>query len=121
DHGVEASLLVFRERFEGHGDGSVGEGVVVERRITVEIVGGSAFAIDTIRPFLLKWDSKESDTTGVSAHHVQEIANAGTFLNVVGEMTVRVVEFIYWSLCMERRRASSNAKTGKGSETKKRA
>src|SRR5579859_659232 len=102
DHGVDTDLLVFRKRFVSHGYGGVSERVVVEGRIAVEIVGGSAVAVDAIRPFLLEWKAKEGDAAGMSAHHVQKVMNAGTFLNVVGEMTVRIVEFVCGSLRVER-------------------
>jgi len=116
DHGVDARLLIFGQRFVGHGDGGVGERVVVERRIAVEVVSGRAIAVDAIGPFLLKGNTEEGDSASVIAHHVQKIVDAGAFLNVVGEMAVRIVELVSGSLRVKWGGATDDVERGEGSE-----
>src|SRR5215475_3792940 len=48
NHGIDSGLLLFRERFVGHSDCCVAERVVVERGVAVQVIGGSAVAIDPI-------------------------------------------------------------------------
>jgi len=58
DHGIERGLLFLGKRFVGHGDPRVGEGVVVEGRVGVEVVSWRAVAVHAVQPLLLQRDPK---------------------------------------------------------------
>ena len=38
--------------------------------------------------------AKDSNAAGFAIHHGQKIADGGPFLNIVGQMKVRIIEFI---------------------------
>jgi hypothetical protein len=57
------------------------------------------------RTLLLQRDPEQSHPASTASHHVQKIANVGAFLNIVGEVEMRIVEFIIAGLCTRRRNA----------------
>ena len=63
DHRIEARLLFLRKRLVGHRDTRVGERVVVERRVGIQVISRRAIAIDAIRPLLLKRNAKQRDAS----------------------------------------------------------
>ena len=95
NHGIETSLLFFSERFVGHGDVGVGEGVVVEGSVAAEVVGGSVVAIDAKGPLLLQGNSEEGEAADAVTHEGQELVDVDAFLDVVGEMEVGIVELVF--------------------------
>jgi hypothetical protein len=54
DHGIEAGLLLLGQGAIGHGDEGVGERVVVERRVRLQVVGGGEVARVPVGPGLLQ-------------------------------------------------------------------
>src|SRR5262249_15243365 len=68
DHGIEARLLLLRQRLVYAGDIGIGEGVVIERRVGAEVVGRSVVAGIYVGPLLLQRDTKERRTPDLVAH-----------------------------------------------------
>ena len=93
DHRIEACLLFFRQRPVRHRNVSVGEGVVVERCVRLQVVGRSKVAGILVRPFLLQGDAEQRHSSDLGAHDLQKVVDVGAFLNVVGQMKVGVVQF----------------------------
>ena len=91
DHGVEARLLRGRERAVGHRDEGVGERVVVERGVRLQVVGGGEVAGVSVRPGLLQRDPEEGHAADLRAHDLQEVADVGPLLDVVREVEVHVM------------------------------
>ena len=94
DHRVEAGLLGRRQRAVRHRDGCVGERIVVERRVAVQVVGGREVAGVAIRPLLLQRDAEERGPARPRPHDSQELARREALLDIVGQMEVRVVELV---------------------------
>ena len=91
DHGVEARLLLLREGAVGHRDEGVGERVVVEGRVRLQVIGGREVARVPVRPGLLERDAEEGDPSDLRAHDLQEVVDVGPLLDVVRQVEVRVV------------------------------
>jgi hypothetical protein len=94
DHRLESRLLLRGQRAVRHGDDGVGEGVVVQRRVGLEIVGGSEVSRVGVRPLLLKRNAEQSDPADLVAHDLQEVPDLQAFLDVVREMEMGIVEFV---------------------------
>ncbi len=92
DHRIEARLLLFRQRPVRHRDEGVGERVVVERRVGLQVVGRREVAGVAVRPLLLQRDAEERRPPDLVAHDLQEVVNVGAFLDVVREVEVVVVD-----------------------------
>jgi hypothetical protein len=90
--GSNRALLRRRERPVLHRDERVGERVVVERRVGLEIVCRRAIAVHVGAPFLLQRNPEQRDAPDAVAHHLQEFVNVRTALDVVRQMKVRVVQ-----------------------------
>jgi hypothetical protein len=108
DHRIEARLLLLRERAILAGDVSVGERVVVERRVAVQVVGRREVAGVPVRPLLLQRDPEERRPADARARDLQELADVDPFLDVVREVEVGVEELVggTLTLCVERTRAA---------------
>jgi hypothetical protein len=76
------------------GDIGVGEGVVIEGRIAVEVVGGREVAGVRVRPLLLQRNTEEGRAADARSHDRQELPGADALLDVVGQVEVRVVELV---------------------------
>ncbi len=59
DHRIEAGLLLRLERPVGHRDEGVGERVVVERSVALQVVGRSEVAGVLVRPGLLQGNAEQ--------------------------------------------------------------
>ena len=107
DHRIEARLLGRRQRLVDAGDGGVGERVVVERCIALQVVGRREVARIGIRPLLLKRNAEERRSPDTAAHDLQEAMDVDALLDVVRQVKVRVVELVGGTLapCVERTRA----------------
>ena len=53
DHGIKPCLLLRLERLVSHGDPGIGEGVVVQGGVGVEVILRRAIRVDPVRPKLL--------------------------------------------------------------------
>jgi len=69
----------------------------------VQVVRRPPIAVDAIRSLLLQGDSEYRHAAGLASHHIQKIANVRTFLNIVGQMKMRIIEFELTVLCLRRR------------------
>jgi hypothetical protein len=94
DHRIEARLLGRRQRLVGLRAAGVRERVVVERRIGLQVVGRREVARVAVRPRLLQRDAEQRDAPDSRPHDFQEVADAGAFLDVVGQVEVRVVQLV---------------------------
>ena len=94
DHRVEARLLRRRQRAVGHRDERVGERVVVERRVGLQVVGRREVAGVAVRPRLLQRDAEQRDAPDLRPHDLQELVDVGAFLDVVRQVEVRVVDHV---------------------------
>ena len=74
DHRIEARLLLLRERAVHARDVGVGERVVVERRVGLQVVGRREVAGVRVRPLLLQRDPEERRAADARAHDLQELA-----------------------------------------------
>ena len=92
DHRIEARLLLLRERAIGAGDERIGERVVVERRVALQVVGRRELAGVAVRPLLLQRDAEQRRTADAAAHDLQELPDVDALLDVVGQVKVRIVE-----------------------------
>src|SRR3954471_9065069 len=91
NHRIETALLLFGERLVSHRDRCVGEGIVVQRRVCVEIVRRSAVSVRAIRPLLLERNPKNCYSPNFVSHDLQEVVNVSTLLDVVGKMKMYVI------------------------------
>ena len=94
DHRVETRLLGGRQRLVGHRDRRVGERVVVQRRVGLQVVGGREIAGVPVRPLLLQRDAEQRRSPGLVPHDLQERPDVDALLHVVGQVEVAVVEGI---------------------------
>ena len=92
DHRVEARLIVLRQGPVHARDVGVGERVVVERRVGLQVVGRREVAGVRVRPLLLQRDAEERRAPDARPHDVEEPADVDPLLNVVRQVEVRVVE-----------------------------
>ena len=93
DHGIEPRPLLRRERKVGHRDPGIGERVVVQRGVRIQVVLRGAVSIHAVRPQLLQGNAEQRHPPGLVPHDLEEIPNVGAFLDVVGQVKMRVVEF----------------------------
>ena len=77
----------------------IGERVVVQRSIGVKVIPGRTVPINAVRPLLLQRDAEQRHPAGRASHHVQKIANVGALLNIVGQVEMRIIEFILVGFC----------------------
>src|SRR6266446_2435150 len=68
---------------------------------------------DPVQPLLLQRYAEYRRPANSFSHHVQEIANAGTFLNIVGQVKVGIVQFVIVDL-RARRRSAKKKEHGHG-------
>ncbi len=92
DHGIEAGLLFRRERPVGHRDDGVGERVVVERSVALQVVGRSEVAGVLVRPGLLERNAEQGRAADPRPHDAQELPDVDALLHVVGQVEVDIVE-----------------------------
>ena len=69
DHGIKTRLLFRRQGLVRHGNRSVGERVVVQRSIRVQVIRGRTISVHAVRPLLLKRDAEQRDPAGLISHH----------------------------------------------------
>ena len=95
DHRIEAGLLLLRQRPIRHRDERVGERVVVEVGVAIEVVGRRAGRRrrDTTTDC---WSGmpKQRRAPDPLPHDVEEGPDVGAFLDVVGEVEVAVVDVV---------------------------
>jgi hypothetical protein len=94
DHRIEPRLLGFWQRPVGHRDEGIGERVVVERRVALQVVRGRELAGVAVRPLLLQRNAEERRALHARAHDLQEVTDVDPLLDVVGQVEVRVVELV---------------------------
>jgi hypothetical protein len=58
DHGVKTRPLFRRQGSVRHRDPCIGERIVVEWRVRVQIISRFTVAIEPVRPLLLEWDAE---------------------------------------------------------------
>ncbi len=94
DHRVEPRLVGLRQSEIHARDVGVGEGVVVERRVGLQVIRGREVARVRMRPLLLQWDSEQCRPSDASAHDAQESAGLNALLDVVRQMEMRIVKAV---------------------------
>ena len=117
DHRIESRLLFLRQRFVCHRDPRIGEGVVVQRGVRMQVIGRSALPVHPVGPFLLQGNAENRHAAGLVAHHAQEIADVRPFLNIIGQVEMRIVEVIRGGL-RGRHRATEKICGGKRRNSK---
>src|SRR4029077_2694083 len=88
DHWIKAGLFLLGKGLVGHCDPSVGEGVVIQRSICLQIVAGSTIAIDSVRPLLLQWNTEYRDPAHLVAHSLEKVVAVSCLLDIVSHMGV---------------------------------
>src|SRR6478735_3708333 len=83
-HRVEPRLLLFVKRPVGHRYVRVGKGIVIKRRVGIEIVCRCTISIYAPRPLLLKRNTEQSHAADLRAHYFEEVVDICTFLYVIG-------------------------------------
>ena len=76
------------------GDERIGERVVVERRVALQVVGRRELAGVAVRPLLLQRDAEQGRTADAAAHDLQELPDVDALLDVVRQVKVRIVECV---------------------------
>ena len=92
DHGIEARLLHRRQRPVLLGNDRVDEGVVVQRRVRVQVVVGRPLTRLEVVPLLLQRDAEHRRSPGVIPGQFKELAQRDPPLDVVRQVEVDVVE-----------------------------
>ena len=64
----------------------------------MEVIGRCEIRINPVRPLLLQGNAEDGYPARMTAHHLEEIVNVGSFLNVVGQTEMGIVEFILTGL-----------------------
>ena len=108
DHRIEARLLGRGQRLVDAGDVGVGERVVVERRVALQVVGRREVARIGVRPVLLERNAEQRRSADPVAHDLAGTrCDVDALLDVVRQVEVRVVELVggTLALCVERPRA----------------
>jgi hypothetical protein len=82
----------------------------------MQVVSRPPIAVDSIRPLLLQGDSEYRHAAGFASHHIQKIANVRTYLNIVGQMKMRVIEFEVVRLGVRRRSANKQEHSDRGNK-----
>ena len=75
-------------------DVRVGERVVVERRVAVQVVGRREVAGVAVRPLLLQRDAEQRRSAHARPHDLEELTRLDALLDVVRQVEVRVVETV---------------------------
>ncbi len=86
DHRVEPRLGLLWQRAVDAGDVGVGERVVVERRVGVQIVSRREIAGVRVRPLLLQRDAEQRRSAHAVPHDLQELLRLDALLDVVREV-----------------------------------
>ena len=94
DHRVEARLFLLREGAIDGCDVRVGERVVVERRVALQVVRRREVAGIAVRPLLLQRDAEQRRSAHARPHDLQELTRLDALLDVVRQVEVRVVETV---------------------------
>lgn len=93
DHRVQPLLLFRCERAVRHRDVRIGEAVVIQRRVGVQVIGGRVVPGHTMAPLLLQGDTEERATAHLVAHDgLHVVLRVEALLDVIGEVEVAVVE-----------------------------
>ncbi len=104
DHRIKARLLLLRQCFVGHGNVCVGERVVVEKSVGLQVVAWGEAAGILVGPLLLERGAEESDAPDLCVHDFEKVVDVGSLLNVIGQVEVCIVELIWCSLGSSRLR-----------------
>jgi hypothetical protein len=102
DHRIEPRLRLSGERAVDAGDVGVGERVVVERRVGVQVVGRCEVTRVRVRPLLLQRDTEQRRSSHARAHDLEEVRRLDPLLDVVRQMEVRVAELVGGTLILRR-------------------
>ena len=92
--GSKRACSCWRQRAIHARDVGVGERVVVERRVAVQVVGRREVAGVRVRPLLLQRDAEQRRSADPGPHDLQELADVDALLDVVRQVEVRVVEAV---------------------------
>ena len=92
DYRINASLLCVTQRRIFHGDGCVGERVVVERSVAQKVIVGCSFARDKVILFLLERYAEHGNATYAVADHLEIASSRNALLYVVCQVEVSVIE-----------------------------
>ena len=92
DHRVETRLFLARKPKIRHRNVRVREGVVIKRRVRLQIVRRRIVSTDAMRPLLLKRYTEQSRPAGRGPHDFQELPDRCPFLYVVIQVKVHIVE-----------------------------
>jgi hypothetical protein len=88
DHRIEARLRVLRQGPVDAGDVGIGEGVVVERGVGVQVVGRREVGRVRVRPLLLQGNAEQRRPPHACPHDLEELRYRDPLLDVVGEVEV---------------------------------
>jgi len=92
DHRIQPGALLRWQRAIRHRDVGVGEGVVVERRVGLQVITRREVTGVRVRPRLLQRDAEQGGAGDARAHEAQEVANIRALLDVIRQVEVRIVE-----------------------------
>ncbi len=64
----------------------------------MQVIRGRAISVYAVGPLLLKRDTEQRNPACLVSHHIQKLANADSFLNLVGQVEMGIVELIIATL-----------------------
>jgi hypothetical protein len=90
DHRVEPLLLFGLERLVRRRDERVGERVVIQRCVGLQVIPGREIARVPVLPHLLQRQAKQRRALHDPVHHAQVVVDVRAFLDVVRQVEVRI-------------------------------
>ena len=76
----------------------VGERVVVERSVGLQVVGWGEVAGILVGPLLLERNAEQSDAPDLRVRDFEKVVDIGSLLNAIGQVEMRIVELLWCSL-----------------------
>jgi hypothetical protein len=117
DHRVETPLLLSGQRAVHARDVGVGERVVVERCVAVQVIRGREVTRVRVRPLLLQRDTEQRRAANARPHDLQKVGHLDALLDVVGQMEMRIVKLPGVLALRPRRREDRAGRGGREQKT----
>jgi hypothetical protein len=108
DHWVEARALLRFQAQVLRSNPGIREGVVIKRRVGLQVVGRGELTRVFVGPGLLQRDAEQRNPAHFVTHDLQKILNRCAFLYIVGEVEMGVVDCVDGDLGLAPRAAGQN-------------